>query len=127
MMSLMIIPFNHKSWTTHPIRYVQILLAITAIMVGLVSLGMKLPDLPGVSSSSHPKPRPRAVIVKQAQITKKVCKAQGFHLAPSGLSPSAVLMLFAVSAVFPLCSRLPFPPSFSRHWRAPPRAPAIYA
>jgi hypothetical protein len=58
-----------------PFNKLHIVLVLMAITMGLVSLGIKLPSVPGISSSSKPKPRPRAIIVNQIIKTKSTLKA----------------------------------------------------
>ncbi len=51
---------------------------LVILSLGLVSLGIRLPTTPGLSSASvKPKPRPRAVIRNQTKTCKEIVKNMG--------------------------------------------------
>jgi hypothetical protein len=53
-----------------------VLFILVILTLGLVSLGMRLPNLNGFSSSSKPKPRPRAILKTQIKACKESIKSQ---------------------------------------------------
>lgn len=59
-----------------------IFIVLIVVTIGLTSLGMRLPVLPGCSSSSSkPKPRPRAIIQTQAKSLKHLSFTDSSQLA----------------------------------------------
>jgi hypothetical protein len=110
-------------------KFQQIILL--PIIIGLLTFGIKLPDLTGCSSGNKPKPRPRAIIQNQIKSCKqgmeKLCK-----FAPElGLHQPAAGELPAVEAM-PASSCLSFPgfpclASSGHASRAPPISPTFHS
>jgi len=100
-----------------------IVLVLFVVCAGLTSLGIRLPTLSGLSSSTKPKPKPRAVLTNQV----KTCKAQLAKIQP--LSADFPRLNIVESESCPLVE-LFVPPSFSTlhaAYATPPRAPPLFS
>lgn len=103
----------------------SIFIILIAVSIGMISLGMRLPSLSGLSSSSgKPKPRPRAIVQNQI----KQCKQQTVHTSPPAL---ATIDEFTIS-ISPQESATfnPWPPTSpcrSIKIRKASRAPPVFA
>jgi hypothetical protein len=54
------------------LRKISVSFIIVFLALGFVSLGIRLPTLPGLSSPAKPKPRPRAIVDNQIKTCKNV-------------------------------------------------------
>ena len=100
-------------------RKISAAVLIPLVLIGMTSLGMRLPSIAGFSSGG-PKPRPRAVL--QTQVKK--CKDQINKHAPDVGATEIQALLISSCSFLPIVTTLeflrPLILSISKSSRAPP-------